>query len=77
VGDAVRRTRPYRSDSVIALEATAMSEDPALLQARLGRARRRLDEAMPFSPDWDAATEAVSHLTLRLERALSERIVRI
>ena len=54
-----------------------MSEDPDLLQARLARARRRLDEAMPYSPDWDAATEAVDDLTLRLERALSERIVRI
>jgi hypothetical protein len=58
-------------------EATALSEDPDLLQARLGRARRRLDESMPYSTDWDAATEAVDDLTLRLERALSERIVRI
>jgi hypothetical protein len=32
---------------------------------------------MPYSPDWDAATEAVDDLTLRLERALRERIVRI
>ncbi|HLQ49329.1 MAG TPA: hypothetical protein VK233_10165 [Candidatus Dormibacteraeota bacterium] len=54
-----------------------MSEDLDLLQARLARARRRLDEAMPHSPDWDAAAEAVDDLTLRLERALSERIVRI
>jgi hypothetical protein len=54
-----------------------LSEDPDLLQARLGRARRRLDEAMPYSPDWDAASEAVADLTLRLERALIERIVRI
>jgi len=54
-----------------------LPEDPDLLIARLGRARRRLDEAMPYSPEWDAAAEAVDDLTRRLERALSERIVRI
>ncbi|HTG42139.1 MAG TPA: hypothetical protein VK697_11065 [Methylomirabilota bacterium] len=52
-----------------------MPEDPDLLQARLGRARSRLDEAMPGSPEWDAATEAVNDLTMRLERAVSERLV--
>jgi hypothetical protein len=55
---------------VIALEATALSEDPDFIQARLGHARRRLDEAMPYSPDWDAAAEAVDDLKQRLERAL-------
>jgi hypothetical protein len=30
---------------------------------------------MPGSPEWDAATEAVNDLTMRLERALSERLV--
>jgi hypothetical protein len=30
---------------------------------------------MPYSPDWDAATEAVNDLTQRLERALSELAV--
>jgi hypothetical protein len=62
---------------VIALEATALSEDPDFLQARLGHARRRLDEAMPYSPDWDAAAEAVDDLKQRLERALSERLLRV
>jgi hypothetical protein len=47
-----------------------LSEDPDFLQARLGHARRRLDEAMPYSPDWDAAAEAVDDLKQRLERAL-------
>jgi hypothetical protein len=68
---------PYRSDRVIALEATVLSEDPDFLQARLGHARRRLDEAMPYSPDWDAAAEAVDDLKQRLERALSERLLRV
>ena len=54
-----------------------MSEDPDFLQARLGPARRRLDEAMPYSPDWDAAAEAVDDLKQRLERALSERALRV
>jgi len=54
-----------------------LSEDPDFLQARLGHARRRLDEAMPYSPDWDAAAEAVDDLKQRLERALSERVLRV
>ena len=39
--------------------------------------RRRLDEATPYSPDWDAAAEAVDDLKQRLERALSERVLRV
>jgi hypothetical protein len=54
-----------------------MSEDPDFLQARLDHARRRLDEAMPYSIDWDAATEAVNDLTQRLERALGDRTLRV
>jgi hypothetical protein len=45
-------------------------EDPEFLQARLAHARRRRDDASPFSPDWDAASEAVDDLMQRLERAL-------
>jgi hypothetical protein len=54
-----------------------LPEDPDFLQARLEHARRRLDEATPFSPDWDAASEAVAdlaqRLAQRLTRTLSER----
>ena len=54
-----------------------MSEDSEFLLARLEHARRRLDEATPYSPDWDAAHEAVDDLRKRLERALSERTARV
>jgi hypothetical protein len=54
-----------------------LPEDPDFLQARLEHARRRLDEATPFSPDWDAASEAVADLAQRLERTLSERTARV
>jgi hypothetical protein len=46
-----------------------VSEDPDFLEARLAHARRRVDDATPYSPDWDAATEAVDDLTRRLVRA--------
>ena len=51
-----------------------MAEDPEQLQVRLERARQRLDDATPFSPDWDAATEAVDDLKARLERARIEQL---
>ena len=54
-----------------------MPEDLEFLEARLERARRRVDDASPFSPDWDAATEAVEDLKLRLERALNEQTTRV
>jgi hypothetical protein len=48
-----------------------------LIEARLECARRRVDEASPYSPDWDAATEAVNDLTLRLERAIRDEPTRV
>jgi hypothetical protein len=54
-----------------------MPEDPEILQARLVRACLRVDDASPYSPDWDAATEAVDDLKLRLERALRGQPARI
>jgi hypothetical protein len=52
-------------------------EDLEYLEARLERARLRVADAWPFSPDWDAATEAVDDLTMRLERAMSEQTNRV
>jgi hypothetical protein len=54
-----------------------MPEDPDFLQARLEHARRRVDDASPYSPDWDAATEAVDDLMRRLIRALGEQTTRV
>ena len=54
-----------------------MHEDLTLIEARLERARQRVDEASPYSPDWDAATEAVIDLTLRLERAMRDEPTRV
>jgi hypothetical protein len=54
-----------------------LPEDSDFLLARLEHARRRLDDATPYSPDWDAAHEAVDDLTKRLERAISERTARV
>jgi hypothetical protein len=52
---------------------STLSEEPDFLQARLGHARRRLDAARRYSPEWEAATEAVDDLKQRLERALSKQ----
>jgi hypothetical protein len=52
-------------------------EDPEILEARLERARSRVDDASPYSPDWDAATEAVDELLRRLDRALRDQRVRV
>ena len=54
-----------------------MAEDPDFLHARLEHARRRLEESTPYSPDWDAASEAVEDLKQRLLRALAERAARV
>ena len=54
-----------------------MPEDPDQLRLRLENARRRVDDASPYSPDWDAATEAVNDLLRRLDRAAGERAVRV
>ena len=43
-----------------------MPDDPALLTARLQRARRRAAEAPAFSPDWDAAMALIEDLERRL-----------
>jgi hypothetical protein len=37
-------------------------DERRLLERRLASARRRLVEATPHSPDWDAAAEAVEEL---------------
>ena len=37
-------------------------DERRLLQRRLASARRRLSEATPQSPEWDAAAEAVDEL---------------
>jgi hypothetical protein len=54
-----------------------LHEDLKLIEARLECARRRADEASPYSPDWDAATEAVIDLKLRLERAMRDQATRV
>jgi hypothetical protein len=54
-----------------------MHEDLKLIEARLECARRRVDEASPYGPEWDAATEAVNALTLRLERATRDEPTRV
>jgi hypothetical protein len=54
-----------------------LHEDLKFIEARLERARRRVDEASPYSPEWDAATEAVNDLTLRLERAMRDQTARV
>jgi len=54
-----------------------LHEDLKLIEARLECARRRVNEASPYSPDWDAATEAVNDLKLRLERAMREHTTRV
>jgi hypothetical protein len=54
-----------------------LAEDLDFLQARLEHARRRLEDSTPYSPDWDAASEAVEDLKQRLRRALSERAARV
>lgn len=40
--------------------------DSQRLLAELGRARRRAENAVPHSPDWDAATDAVEELEAAL-----------
>ena len=37
-------------------------DERSLLERRLASARRRLHEATPHSPEWDAAAEAVDEL---------------
>ena len=54
-----------------------MPEDIEHLQLRLEHARPRVADAWPYSPDWDAATEAVEDLTRRLDRALGEQTARV
>lgn len=54
-----------------------MPEDVEHLQLRLEHAHRRVADAWPYSPDWDAATEAVEDLTRRLDRALGEQAARV
>ena len=54
-----------------------MPEDPDFIVARLELARSRVDGASPYSPEWDAATEAVEELQGRLERALRDERVRV
>ena len=65
--------RAYRPARTHGIGGSTLAEDPEQLQVRLERARQRLDDATPFSPDWDAATEAVDDLTWRLERARIEQ----
>jgi hypothetical protein len=50
-----------------------LPEDVEFLETRLEHARLRVDDASPYSPEWDAATEAVDDLKGRLERARSEQ----
>ena len=45
----------------------AMPEQDELCRT-LQRAQRRLDEAMPYSPEWAAAIEAVEELERGLEK---------
>ncbi len=44
-------------------------EERRHLERRLGSARRRLADATPHSPDWDAAAEAVDELEDLARRA--------
>jgi hypothetical protein len=50
-----------------------MPDDPTILSARLVRARRRLADAPPYSPDWDAAMALIEDLERRLGE-LSEQV---
>lgn len=50
-----------------------MPDDPTILSARLDRARRRLADAPPYSPDWDAAMALIEDLERRLGE-LSEQV---
>jgi hypothetical protein len=43
-----------------------MPDDPALLAARLDRARRRAADAPAYSPDWDAAMALIEDIERRL-----------
>jgi hypothetical protein len=43
-----------------------MPDDPKILTARLDRARRRLADAPPYSPDWDAAMALIEDLERRI-----------
>ena len=43
-----------------------MPDDPVLLVARLERARLRVADAPPFSPDWDAAMALIEDIERRL-----------
>lgn len=43
-----------------------MPDDPTLLAARLERARRRVADATPYSPDWDAAMALIEDIERRL-----------
>jgi hypothetical protein len=52
-----------------------MPEDPDLLNRRLEHARRRLTDAAPQSPDWDAAMDAIEDLEQRLLVALAAAAV--
>jgi hypothetical protein len=54
-----------------------LPEDPDFIEARLDHAQRRLEESTPYSPDWDAASEAVEDLKQRLLRAVAKRAARI
>jgi hypothetical protein len=44
-----------------------MPDELDILRSRLERARRRLDDATPYSPDWDAAMAQVEDLERRTE----------
>ena len=57
-------------------EPNDMPEDPDLLNRRLDHARRRLAEAAPQSPDWDAAMDAIDDLEKRLEVAIAAAAAR-
>ena len=50
-----------------------MPEDPDLLARRLSHAERRLADAAPQSPDWDAAMDAIEDLQRRLTAARAAR----
>ena len=43
-----------------------MPDELEILRSRLERARRRLADATPYSPDWDAAMAQVEDLERRL-----------
>jgi len=44
-----------------------MMDEHDRLLALLERAQRRVDSAIPFSPEWDAATDEIEELERRLE----------